>query len=201
MKNDNNHISISFAIITIGCIISISYLVYEEYYLKGVNDNLMDIPSIVAICISVLSLAGGVWAQFVQFKKDSSRISDVKSDTSEIKPKTMNIDENVKKIKDEVIETLKPATKEIVSSSNGIKVLVDELQFQKRLKSEISTNMASKDRLMSNIENLYVQNANLLIDNKRLQSELYTEIEKNAELSEKVSQLSKIKHKQVDLEL
>lgn len=139
----------------------------------------VDIASIVAIVIALLSIAGGIWIQILQFKKDSGKIADVKSDTSEIKPKTANIDDNVKKIRDDVIEIIKPNIVNIAKSSDGINVLVNELEFQKRLKSEFSTNIENKDYFISGLEKLYEENAELKRKVKDLEYKLEIEVNKN----------------------
>ena len=124
----------------------------------------MDTASIVAIVIALLSVAGGVWVQILQFKKDSSHIGEVKSDTSLIKPQIATIDENTKKIRDEVIETLVPDMRMITGSvsevSGKVFDLVADLEYRKRLQAEVAGSI-NKDYLLSGIEQVYKENAQL----------------------------------------
>lgn len=183
MNDNQKRLPIPQIVIIIGTVISISYLIYIFFQKGGkamdIGGQHVDIASIVAIVIALLSIAGGIWIQILQFKKDSGKIADVKSDTSEIKPKTANIDDNVKKIRDDVIEIIKPNIVNIAKSSDGINVLVNELEFQKRLKSEFSTNIENKDYFISGLEKLYEENAELKRKVKDLEYKLEIEVNKN----------------------
>lgn len=128
---DEKHLPIPQIMIIVGISISLIYLMYNSYANGDVN---MDIASIVAICIALLSVAGGIWAQVVQFK------------------------------------------------------LVDELNYQKKLKTEISTSISNKDYFVGNIEKLYEENAKLSSRVYHLEQELNIEKRKNIVLNEQLEQ-------------
>lgn len=124
----------------------------------------MDIGSIVAIVVALLSVAGGIWMQVIQFKKDSGKISEVKADTNELKPKTDHIEKGVDRLQ-VGIEHLVPTAQDIKrvseQSSQGILKLVEELNYQQRLKNELSVDLQNKDRFLGGIEKLYEENSRL----------------------------------------
>lgn len=122
------------------------------------------------MCVALISVAGGIWAQVVQFKKDSGAISDVKADTSEIKPTVNNINKNVEKVKDEVIEKVVPR----MSKLEGIDLLVEDYKYREKLKNEKSA-ACSRDILQGSIDLLFAENA-------RLTNEVRVERERNFEL-------------------
>lgn len=161
-------LSIPFVLITMGMIESYIYLIYHYGFDKGASN--MSTAEVIAICVALISVAGGIWAQVVQFKKDSGTISNIKSDTSEIKPTVNNIDKNVEKVKDEVIEKVVPK----MSRLEGIDLLVEDYKYREKLKNEKSVN-CSKDILQGSIDLLFAENA-------RLTNEVKVERERNFEL-------------------
>ena len=89
-------------------------------------------------------------------------VSSVKADTSEVKPKVEYIEENTRKIRDEVAEKIVPslmiASTTTTSLSSKVDAMYNELDFQKRLRADLSTGIADKDRFMVGIEKLYQYN-------------------------------------------
>lgn len=166
---DKKYLPIPQIQIIIGVSIALIYLGYCENYYKGEDE--MNIASVVAIVIALLSCAGGIWAQFLQFKKDAATIKDVKLDTTAIRPTVNNVDENVKKIRDEVVEKIVPD----MSKLKGVDLLVDDYKYRERIRQEKSVNMCSKDILQGSIDLIFAENA-------RLNQELTKEREKNQEL-------------------
>jgi len=119
--------------------------------------------NVIAITVALIGVAANLFILFLQFKKDSNRIGEVKADTSEMKPRVSNTDENVKKIRDEVVEKLVPGMR--ASDQAGSKLLdhvgklVEELEFQKRLKSELSGTLSTPEYLLEGINSIYEDNA------------------------------------------
>lgn len=131
--------------------------------------NGISIEGIIAIVVALIGVAGGIWAQVVQFKKDAKRIDDVdksiggvKSDTSEIKPQVSTVNENVKKIRDEVVEKVVPR----MGKLSGIDTLVKAHEIEQALKRENSPNIYDKDILKGTIDLVYTENARLSRENK-----------------------------------
>lgn len=166
------HFSIlSFIILLISQIVAWVILIMGDYR--------MDISMIIALIGlggSMLSIAGGIWAQVVQFKKDGQRIDNVndtatsvKNDTTDMKPKIDNINENTKVIRDDITRSILPQMNSIANLNSGVAELLESKHIDDAVKQKVS----------SYIENpVYIQNAVSLI------------YEKNAALEVKVSELN-----------
>lgn len=146
--------SIPFILIIMGMIESYIYLVYHYSSEKGDLDT--DTSGIVAICVALISVAGGIWAQVVQFKKDSGTMNSIRTDTSEMKPTVNNIDKNVEKVRDEVVEKIVPE----MSRLDGIDLLVDDYRYRQRIKAENSL-ILNENQLKGSIESIFERNAAL----------------------------------------
>lgn len=116
----------------------------------------------IALIVAVIGVAGGIWAQLVQFKRDSNRLNgfgrnivDVKSDTDIMKPEISHIDENVKKIRDKVIENIVPD----LAKLDGVTTLVDAYKVDKALKERYSPALTNIDVLKGSIELVYERNS------------------------------------------
>jgi DNA integrity scanning protein DisA with diadenylate cyclase activity len=138
--------------IIIGCILGL-LIVY-----KGGNEMG---NSGWGIVIALIGVAGTLLMHFFQFRKDSNTIGKVKEDTSTMIPEVNNIDENTKKIRDQVIERMVPSLDQLMETKSGVAALVDELKYQKRLKYEMSPYIHNMDSLISGIQNVYEENAKL----------------------------------------
>lgn len=119
----------------------------------------------IGVIVALIAVAGNLLVLYFQFKKDSNKIGEVKADTSGMKPQVSNIDENVKKVKDEVVEKLVPGIGNVEKSGDKLLTdvgkLVTELEFQKRLKSELSGALATPEYLLEGINSIYEDNASL----------------------------------------
>ncbi len=146
---------ISSVLIMVGVLDSLIYIYVSS------EGTAMSTEGIIAIVIALIGVAGGIWVQIVQFKKDSGKISDIKSDTQEMKPTINNIDDNVKTMQKDVMRNLTPKIDRIAGIESDTKVLVDELNYQKRLKSELSSKALNKDYFIGEINELYEENARL----------------------------------------
>ena len=116
----------------------------------------MGVAEVVAIVVAIIGAATGIWAQVVQFKKDVSTIKDIKVDTTEIKPTVNNVDANVKKIRDEVVEKIVPD----MGKLKGIDLLVDDYKYREKIRLEKSVNL-NKDIIKESIELIFEENARL----------------------------------------
>ncbi len=118
----------------------------------------------IALVVALISVAGAIWIQLIQFKKDSNKIGDVKADTAELKPKTEQICRRVEKIEDRVVEHITPTLscleRTAESSSAGISELLEELHFQKRLKENITLS-EEKEYFVGGVEKLFEENCKL----------------------------------------
>ncbi len=164
MKNENI-LPIPQIMIIMGLVIAEAYLVYSYVAEKNIEGALvmdMQRSGAIAIFIALIGVVGGIWAQFVQFKRDSGKVGAVKSDTSEMKPDVKNINENVKKVRDEVVEKIVPN----LGKLEGITTLVDAYKVEQAIKERQSPNLTDQDILVGSIKLIYDENSKLM-DNYR----------------------------------
>ncbi|MDR1551037.1 MAG: hypothetical protein LBT06_20965 [Hungatella sp.] len=112
-----------------------------------------------------------------------------------MKPRVSNTDENVKKIRDEVIEKLVPGMKTTDQVGNNlldhVGKLVTELEFQKRLRSELSATLTTPDYLLEGINSIYQENA-VLIQAIRMKEEQIRDLSRrNRELGNQLDSARK----------
>ncbi len=189
---------IPFLLIIIGMIESYVYILY--YFVLNKGGSNMDtgtiIGSAVAIFVALLSVAGGIWSQYVLFKKDSGTMNGIKSDTSEMKPTVHNVDENVKKVRDEVVETIVPK----MTKLEGIDLLVEDYKYREKIRLEKSVNY-NKDALKESIEIIFEENARLtkaLKEKEEINEYLVME---NQRLKEQVRSYERKHDRDIGLEL
>ena len=152
----------------------------------------------VAIVVAVIGAAAGIWTQILQFKNNrplgehiEQTTESVKQDTVEIKPIIVNTNENVKKIRDDVVEKLVPHMRRL----DGVDQLVEEMRYQKRVKEDSSRALVNQDDIVNGIARLYEINARLnvqLSEATRREQELTQEVQNlQAELALREEQLSR----------
>lgn len=172
-------------------------ILFIGFYKEENNMTAATITALSAIGVALLGAASGIWTQVVQFKKDAQRIdgvndtaSSVKSDTSDMKPRVCNIEENVKDIRKEVMEHLASKYNQL----DGITSLVNEMEYQKRRQNEISSSLLSPDYFIDGIKNVYDENARLNEQVKALEREV-------AVLKQEVLSLkNKAKYQDIDVQ-
>ena len=173
-----NILPIPQIIIIMGMVIAEAYLAYSYVAEKNIKGALiMDTQGsgAIAIFVALIGVAGGIWAQFVQFKRDSGKVGEVKSDTSEMKPDVKNINENVKKVRDEVVEKIVPN----LGKLEGITTLVDAYKVEQAIKERQSPNLTDQDVLIGSIKLIYDENSKLMDNYRRaLQKIKQLEVEK-----------------------
>lgn len=181
------------------------------FYMWGSNmqdsGTLISTEGIIAIVVALLGVAGGIWGQIVQFKRDAKRIDginknvestnnhvgEVKADSSEMKPQLSNVNENVKKIRDEVVEKIVPS----MGKLNGVDILVKAHEIEQAFKRENSPNIYDKDTLKGTIDLVYEENAKL---NKQKNEHLKLIHTQKLEIARLKSQVNTLKH-ELDNEL
>jgi len=162
------------------CIVIAEIIIY-----KGEVRN-MD-ASLIALTVAIIGVAGNLFVLFLQFRKDSNKIGDVKTDTSEIKPRVLDTNEHIKKVRDVVVERLTPKVENADNTGNklldGVGKLVSELEFQKRLKNELSGSIPTPDYLVGGIHSIYEENVSLQQIIKERESRIRTLTQENKILS------------------
>lgn len=169
---------ISLLIVVFEIIILECYLLCMGFLLSK-EDKVMDtaviIASATAVGVAILGAAAGIWAQFVQFKKDARQIdqtntslSSVKTDTTEIKPAVKVIQEDVRKVRESLLERFAPIFEKI----DGIDELVEECHTNRRIQELHSRNLLPPSAFKGAIDLLYIENAHLVKENKEYQTRI-----------------------------
>lgn len=156
---------IPYLLIIMGMVEAYVYMLYQCYNKRGVY---MGRAEIVAIVVAIIGAATGIWAQVVQFKKDGTTIRDIKIDTTDIRPTVHHTQEDIKKIKDELIEKIVPDMKKM----QGIDLLVDDYKYRERIRLENSINF-NKETLQGSIDLIFEENARLTESLKEAQKTNY----------------------------
>lgn len=147
-------------------VVSIGLIIYSN------GGNYMSIAEWIAIGIALAGVAGGIWAQIIQFKKDAQRIDgvnktsgEVKNDTVFMKPLVKKTDANVQELRDSFLKR----ENQIDATMKDIGKLVAAKEIDDAIKQRISSTVDNPE---------YIKNAVSLV------------YEKNAALSSKVAELN-----------
>lgn len=175
--------------IAIWCIlISFGLLLYQN---KG-EMEFMGIAQWVAISIALLGIAGGIWGQIIQFKKDAQRIDVVNNktaciekDTSIMKPIVERTDNNVQEIRDKMLS--KEET--FGNALAGISELLEAKRVSDATRQSVSSSVGNPIYIQSAIELIYERNAALEMENARLQNEILQLKSQNRILQDKNKKL------------
>lgn len=155
-------------------------VLYKGEIIMGNNSGLW------AMAVALISVAGSLILHFISYKKDSNTIGKVKEDTATLLPEVKNIDENTKKIREQVTEQVLPSLSQISETKKGVVELVDELKYQKRLKQETSPYIQNMDIFISGIKNIYDENARLLSELKEERAKSHGLLMENKNLMEEL---------------
>lgn len=150
----NKKSCISFLLIIMGMVGSYIYLLYTFSSNNKVGLNM--IIGIISMVTVFIGLFGVLFLFYLQLKRYGEIISDIKSYISEIKPKVDNIDENVKKVRDEIVEKIVPE----MSRLEGIDLLVEDYKYRQRMKSDTFP-LLSETQIRESIENVFEWNETL----------------------------------------
>ena len=163
-------------LLSIPCIISvIRYNLYKGSENMSFSSDLFMtmLPTICVIVIGIFNLRSG-----------NKRIDEIGNDTKVILPKTANIEKNVEKYLEDTNRCITTDIKKTVEdiydiADSDLKILVDEVNYKKRLKDEYA-NTFLRDNVVANIDKLYEENAlfsnrikELEIANKMLVEKVY----------------------------
>lgn len=134
----------------------------------------------IAIVVAILGLIAVIVGNIMTTKRDTknaslqgeetrSAIKEVKVDTSDIKPKINNINENTKETNEIIARKLEPI---LTTSVSKIDALHKDMERKEWLKSQTSVTLYDKDKFMGGIEKLYEENAKLTNENRDLRIQL-----------------------------
>lgn len=123
-----------------------------------------------------------------EINRTQNDVKEVKTDTIVLRPITDNVREDTKIIRAKVTEDVVPRLQMLSTLSNKIEDIHSEVEYQKRLKTELSASVQNRDYFLSGINKLYAVNAQLQAENKELQLALQQEKEKNLFLTNQIEE-------------
>ena len=126
-----------------------------------------------AILVAIVGVLGTLIATYLQLKKDTNKLLEVKSDTSHMSPQIDNINETTKDTNKYLTRTIDKKIDDLMKSnddisadgrkmSEEIQFMADELRYKKRIDSEY-LGQVSKEMIQSGIETLYEENVRLTV--------------------------------------
>lgn len=157
MKYSNENCILDSVLVTapviIGAVIG-EYIIYKD----GGDMN-------TSIVVALIGVAGAVIGNIFILLRDRNAISRIDSKSSEIEPVTKTIKEKTDKISDYTVEKIYPDMKSMHVNQEKVAKLVgdihEDVRYRQRLNKEYAGSL-SKDIMVTGIEDVYSENANLV---------------------------------------
>lgn len=157
MKYSNENCILNSVLVTapviIGAVIG-EYIIYKD----GGDMN-------TSIVVALIGVAGAVIGNIFILLRDRNAISRIDSKSSEIEPVTKMIKEKTDKISDYTVEKIYPDMKSMHVNQEKVAKLVgdihEDVKYRQRLSKEYAGSL-SKDIMVTGIEDVYSENANLV---------------------------------------
>lgn len=165
MKYSNENCILNSVLVTapviIGAVIG-EYIIYKD----GGDMN-------TSIVVALIGVAGAVIGNIFILLRDRNAISRIDSKSSEIEPVTKIIKEKTDKISDYTVEKIYPDMKSMYVNQEKVAKLVgdihEDVRYRQRLSKEYAGSL-SKDIMVTGIEDVYSENANLVDKIRELES-------------------------------
>lgn len=165
MKYSNENCILDSVLVTapviIGAVIG-EYIIYKD----GGDMN-------TSIVVALIGVAGAVIGNIFILLRDRNAISRIDSKSSEIEPVTKTIKEKTDKISDYTVEKIYPDMKSMHVNQEKVAKLVgdihEDVRYRQRLSKEYAGRL-SKDIMVTGIEDVYSENANLVDRVRELES-------------------------------
>lgn len=165
MKYSNENCILNSVLVTapviIGAVIG-EYIIYKD----GGDMN-------TGIVVALIGVAGAVIGNIFILLRDRNAISRIDSKSSEIEPVTKTIKEKTDKISDYTVEKIYPDMKSMHVNQEKVAKLVgdihEDVRYRQRLSKEYAGSL-SKDIMVTGIEDVYSENANLIDRVRELES-------------------------------
>lgn len=165
MKYSNENCILNSVLVTapviIGAVIG-EYIIYKD-------DGDMN----TSIVVALIGVAGAVIGNIFILLRDRNAISRIDSKSSEIEPVTKIIKEKTDKISDYTVEKIYPDMKSMHVNQEKVAKLVgdihEDVRYRQRLNKEYAGSL-SKDIMVTGIEDVYSENANLVDRVRELES-------------------------------
>lgn len=126
-----------------------------------------------SIVVALIGVAGAVIGNIFILLRDRNAISRIDSKSSEIEPVTKIIKEKTDKISDYTVEKIYPDMKSMHVNQEKVAKLVgdihEDVRYRQRLSKEYAGSL-SKDIMVTGIEDVYSENANLIDRVRELES-------------------------------
>lgn len=165
MKYSNENCILNSVLVTapviIGAVIG-EYIIYKD----GGDMN-------TSIVVALIGVAGAVIGNIFILLRDRNAISRIDSKSSEIEPVTKTIKEKTDKISDYTVEKIYPDMKSMHVNQEKVAKLVGDIHEDVRHRQRLSKEYAgrlSKDIMVTGIEDVYSENANLVDRVRELES-------------------------------
>lgn len=165
MKYSNENCILDSVLVTapviIGAVIG-GYIIYKDD--GDVNTG---------IVVALIGVAGAIIGNIFILLRDRNAISRIDSKSSEIEPVTKIIKEKTDKISDYTVEKIYPDMKSMHVNQEKVAKLVgdihEDVRYRQRLSKEYAGRL-SKDIMVTGIEDVYSENANLIDRVRELES-------------------------------
>lgn len=165
MKYSNENCILDSVLVTapviIGAVIG-EYIIYKD----GGDMN-------TSIVVALIGVAGAVIGNIFILLRDRNAISRIDSKSSEIEPVTKTIKEKTDKISNYTVEKIYPDMKSMHVNQEKVTKLVgdihEDVRYRQRLSKEYAGRL-SKDIMVTGIEDVYSENANLVDRVRELES-------------------------------
>lgn len=165
MKYSNENCILDSVLVTVPVIIGAvigEYIIYRD----GGDMN-------TSIVVALIGVAGAVIGNIFILLRDRNAISRIDSKSSEIEPVTKTIKEKTDKISDYTVEKIYPDMKSMHVNQEKVAKLVgdihEDVRYRQRLNKEYAGSL-SKDIMVTGIEDVYSENANLVDRVRELES-------------------------------
>ena len=185
MKYSNENCILDSVLVTapviIGAVIG-EYIIYKD----GGDMN-------TGIVVALIGVAGAVIGNIFILLRDRNAISRIDSKSSEIEPVTKIIKEKTDKISDYTVEKIYPDMKSMHVNQEKVAKLVgdihEDVRYRQRLSKEYAGRL-SKDIMVTGIEDVYSENANL-VDRVRELESFNNNLKVQLEIKEEIRKLKK----------
>lgn len=165
MKYSNENCILDSVLVTVPVIIGTvigEYIIYKD----GGDMN-------TGIVVALIGVAGAIIGNIFILLRDRNAISRIDSKSSEIEPVTKTIKEKTDKISDYTVEKIYPDMKSMHVNQEKVAKLVgdihEDVRYRQRLSKEYAGRL-SKDIMVTGIEDVYSENANLIDRVRELES-------------------------------
>ena len=142
------------------CLMPLAFSAVAVFWLALKEDN-MNVSDWLAIVVALIGVIGALIANLIQLKRDGKTITNIDSTTSEAKTQIKSIDENTKKVRDVIVEEIRPEVKQISSANSKLDYITGEIEYQRRIKSDVSSAVNDSAYLIAGINKVYEENARL----------------------------------------